>query len=137
KVSALAFAQKLEEDSRGPLSVEIVSLYTSLGTEADFAFVSKAFKTGSIEDKFVMIQDYVAMLLKVNDVEVVKQNITLLYDFGAKHKNYGIDKYVIGLLETYQTIKKDQLTKARPELKKSIQSQIDFSEEKIEKLKLL
>lgn len=137
KVSALGIAQKLEEDSRGPLSVEIVSLYTSLGTEADFAFVSKAFRTGSIEDKFVMIQDYVSMLLKVNHVEVVKQNIKLLYDFGIKHKHYGIDKYVIGLLETYQSIKKDQLNKAKPELKKSIQAQIDFSEEKIEKLKSL
>jgi len=137
KITALSFAQKLEEESRGPLSVEIVSLYTSLGTEADFAFVSKAFKTGTIEDKFVMIQDYVSMLLKVNNVDVVKENIQQLYDFGAKHKNYGIDKYVVGLLETYQKIKKEQLPKASSELKKSIQTQIDFSEEKIEKLNSL
>lgn len=137
KVTALALAQKLEEDSRGPLSVGIVSLYTSLGNESDFAFVSNAFKTGSIEDKFVMIQDYVSMLLRVNNLEIVKDNIKQLYDFGSKHKNYGIDKYVVGLLETYQKIKKDQLPKANTELKKTIQHQIDFSEENISKLKSL
>ncbi len=137
KMTALSIAQQLEEDSRGPLAIEIVSLYTSLGSEADFHFVSKAFKNGSIEDKFVMIQDYVSMLLKVNNLTIVKENLKQLYEFGAKNKHYGIDKYVIGLLETYQKIKKEQLSKANTELKRSIQTQIDLSEEKIDQLKAL
>lgn len=137
RTTAMTLAKKLETDSRGPLSLEIVSLYSSLGTEANFNFVSNAFKNGTVQDKFIMIQDYVAMLLKVSNVITVKENINELYTFGVRNKNYGIDKYIIGLLETYQQIKKDQLSKANSELKKNIQTQIDLSEESIVKLKLL
>ncbi len=126
KKEALQLAKSLEQDSRGPLSVALVSLYAAEGSESNFNFVSKAFKDGGIEEKFQMMQRYVGMLGKVKSASVFNENIDLLKGIGIQYKSYGIDKYVIGLLNNLLKIKTDQLNEGNTHTKTDLTNQIEY-----------
>jgi aminopeptidase N len=126
KKDALQLAKSLEQDSRGPLSVALVSLYAAEGSENNFNFVSKAFKDGGIEEKFQMMQRYVGMLGKVKSASVFNENIDLLKGIGVQYKSYGIDKYVIGLLNNLLKIKTEQLNAGYTQAKADLDNQIEY-----------
>ncbi|MRX48012.1 M1 family aminopeptidase [Pedobacter puniceum] len=126
KKDALQLAKSLEQDSRGPLSVALVSLYAAEGSENNFNFVSKAFKDGGIEEKFQMMQRYVGMLGKVKSASVFNENIDLLKGIGIQYKSYGIDKYVIGLLNNLLKIKTEQLNAGYTQAKADLDNQIEY-----------
>jgi aminopeptidase N len=137
KKEALQLAKSLEQDSRGPLSVALVSLYAAEGSESNFNFVSKAFKDGGIEEKFQMMQRYVGMLGKVQNSNIFNENIDLLKGIGIQYKSYGIDKYVIGLLNNLLKIKTDQLNTGNTQTKTDTNNQIDYLKTNISVLEKL
>lgn len=134
---ALAVANNLEIDSKGPLSVAIVTLYTTLGSEENFDFVSKSFNEGSVQNKFQMIQGFVLLLSKVKNTATVKENVATLKQLGIQYKTYGIDKYVSGLLTNLQKLKSDQIANASATYKDDLQAQISYISETITELQNL
>lgn len=131
---ALTIAKSLERDSKGPLSVTIVTLYTTAGSEENFDFVSKSFNEGSVENKFQMIQGFVLLLSKVKNTTTVKENVAALKQMGIQYKTYGIDKYVVGLLTNLQKLKTDQVSNAPVAYKSELQSQINYIGETVSEL---
>lgn len=130
-VFALTKARELEKDSRGALAAAIVSLYTKNADIRDFDFVEQAFMKSSIQSRFIMIQDYISMLSKVNNPETIKRNVDELFNMGMRYKNYSIDQYIIGLFDVLIKFKEEQLTDADTERAKSIREQINYVELKI------
>ncbi|ADY54119.1 Peptidase M1 membrane alanine aminopeptidase [Pseudopedobacter saltans DSM 12145] len=131
---ALENARKLEKDAEGSLTSAIVSIYASNGDTNDFYYVQKSFRDASLNEKIIMIQDYVVMLAKQTDTKTVKESIDELYKIGIQNKNYGIDKYVVGLLDTFIIYKKEELPKVTLGIKAQTEEQIKYAEEKINSL---
>src|SRR5690606_14573448 len=122
---ALSKAQELQSDARGALAVTIVNLYAERPRAEDFAFVSKAFDESTIQNKLLMVQNYILMLSTVENLELVKEKIDQLFKIGVQYKSYGIDKYVVGLFDAYVRLKQNQLPKVNATQKSTIQQQIN------------
>ncbi len=131
---ALTKAQQLEADARGALAVAIVNLYAEKPRPQDFAFVSKAFDESSIQNKLLMVQNYILILSTVDQIETVKEKIDQLFKIGVQYKSYGIDKYVVGLFDAYVGLKQKQLSKANVAQKYAIQQQIAYAESRTKEL---
>ena len=134
---ALTLASSLEKESKGPLSVAIVSIYTIKGSEANFPFVNKAFADISINDKFPLIPAFSAMLFKVNDLEDFKSGVDQLKQLGIQYKTYGIDKYAITMLGNIQSNKKGQLNGAEASKTTNLNNQLAYLQKAIDDLKAL
>ena len=134
---ALTLASSLEKESKGPLSVAIVSIYTIKGSEANFPFVNKAFADISINDKFPLIPAFSAMLFKVNDLEDFKSGVDQLKQLGIQYKTYGIDKYAITMLGNIQSNKKGQLNGAETSKTTNLNNQLAYLQKAIDDLKVL
>ena len=137
ETEALALASSLEKDSKGPLSVAIVSIYTIKGSEANFPFVNKAFADISINDKFPLIPAFSAMLLKVNDLEGFKSGVDQLKKLGIQYKTYGVDKYAVSMLGNIQSNKKGQLNGADASQIINLNNQLAYLQKAIDDLKAL
>lgn len=132
---ALDKAKELKNQAEGSLSNAIVSILASNGDINDFDFIVQAFREASPQSKIQMSQDLILMLGKINDTHLVKSNIDELYNWGLQYKNYGLDKYAVGLLDTLISFKQDLLKTSIPQTdKKAIQEQIDYTEKTIDKL---
>ncbi len=131
---ALIKARELEKDAEGSLASTIVSIYANNGDLKDFNYISRSFREAPLQDKIVMAQNYVLMLGRQTDTKAMKDSIDELYKMGIQNKNYGIDKYIVGLLDTLVVFKKEEQQKASFGLKTQLQEQINYAEKKISEL---
>lgn len=131
---ALQKARELQQDAAGSLASTIVSIYASNGDINDFPYIHESFKNASLNDKIIMVQNYVLILAKHKETKAVKEGINELYKLGVQNKNYGIDKYVIGLLDSLIVYKKEELSKQSLGIKAQFEEQIKYAEKQIDLL---
>ena len=132
--TALIKARELEKDAEGSLASTIVSIYANNGDLKDFNYISQSFRDATLQDKIVMAQNYILILGRQTDTQAVKESIDELYKMGIRNKNYGIDKYIVGFLDTLVVFKKEEQQKSSIGLKAQLQEQINYAEKKIAEL---
>lgn len=132
---ALRLAKGLEKDNKGALTQSIVMLYTTKGSEAELPFVTTAFDKSGPQAKFNILQGYVAMLGKVNDTQKVNSRIENFKKLAIQYKQYGVDQYVIGMLDGLKTQKQNQAKSADASLKTQLDAQADYLTKAIDEIK--
>ncbi len=132
---ALRLAKGLEKDNKGALTQSIVMLYTTKGSEAELPFVTTAFDKSGPQAKFNILQGYVAMLGKVNDTQKVNSRVENFKKLAIQYKQYGVDQYVIGMLDGLKTQKQNQAKNADGTLKNELNAQADFLTKSIDEIK--
>jgi aminopeptidase N len=124
---ALTIAKNLEADNVGALTEAIVMLYVSNGRDAEFPFIAKSFKNAGPQMKFNMLQGYVGMLARVIDTKMVKESVAGLKDVAQRYKPYGVDPYLIKMLEDVNAQKTAMVKKAStPTLQNELNDQIKY-----------
>lgn len=132
---ALRLAKGLEKDNKGALTQSIVMLYTMKGSEAELPFVTTAFDKSGPQAKFNILQGYVAMLGKVNDTQKVNSRVENFKKLAIQYKQYGVDQYVIGMLDGLKTQKQNQAKSADASLKTQLDAQADYLTKAIDEIK--
>lgn len=132
---ALRLAKGLEKDNKGALTQSIVMLYTTKGSEAELPFVTTAFDKSAPQAKFNILQGYVAMLGKVNDTQKVNSRVENFKKLAIQYKQYGVDQYVIGMLDGLKTQKQNQAKNADGTLKNELNAQADYLTKAIDEIK--
>jgi len=132
---ALRLAKGLEKDNKGALTQSIVMLYTTKGSEAELPFVTTAFDKSGPQAKFNILQGYVAMLGKVNDTQKVNSRVENFKKLAIQYKQYGVDQYVIGMLDGLKTQKQNQAKSADASLKTQLDAQADYLTKAIDEIK--
>lgn len=132
---ALRLAKGLEKDNKGALTQSIVMLYTTKGSEAELPFVTTAFDKSGPQAKFNILQGYVAMLGKVNDTQKVNSRVENFKKLAIQYKQYGVDQYVIGMLDGLKTQKQNQAKSADASLKIQLDAQADYLTKAIDEIK--
>ncbi len=132
---ALRLAKGLEKDNKGALTQSIVMLYTMKGSEAELPFVTTAFDKSGPQAKFNILQGYVAMLGKVNDTQKVNSRVENFKKLAIQYKQYGVDQYVIGMLDGLKTQKQNQAKSADASLKIQLDAQADYLTKAIDEIK--
>lgn len=132
---ALRLAKGLEKDNKGALTQSIVLLYTTKGSEAELPFVTTAFDKSGPQAKFNILQGYVAMLGKVNDTQKVNSRVENFKKLAIQYKQYGVDQYVIGMLDGLKTQKQNQAKSADASLKTQLDAQADYLTKAIDEIK--
>jgi len=132
---ALRLAKGLEKDNKGALTQSIVMLYTTKGSEAELPFVTTAFDKSGPQAKFNILQGYVAMLGKVNDTQKVNSRVESFKKLAIQYKQYGVDQYVIGMLDGLKTQKQNQAKSADASLKIQLDAQADYLTKAIDEIK--
>ncbi len=132
---ALRLAKGLEKDNKGALTQSIVILYTTKGSEAELPFVTTAFDKSGPQAKFNILQGYVAMLGKVNDTQKVNSRVENFKKLAIQYKQYGVDQYVIGMLDGLKTQKQNQAKSADASLKTQLDAQADYLTKAIDEIK--
>jgi len=80
--NAYALAKKYSNDAKGSLGSEVNSILLSNGTEADFEFIAKNYDSSPVTfEKIGGTAKFVDYLIKVNDINKVKQGIDHIIRF--------------------------------------------------------
>jgi len=132
---ALTLARGLEKDNKGALTQAIVMLYTAQGSEAELPFVTKAFEQAGPQAEFNMMPGYIAMLGKVNDTQTVNLRVEAFKKLAVKYKQYGVDQYVMGMLNELKAQKQNLAKNADATLKSQLDAQADYLTKAIDEIK--
>jgi aminopeptidase N len=132
---ALQVAKGFEKDNKGALTQAIIVLYTTKGSEAELPFVTKAFDEAGPQAKFNVMQGYIAMLGKVNNTEQVNPRVDSFKKLAIQFKQYGVDQYVIGMLNELKTQKQNQTKSADGALKSQLNTQADYIAKAVDEIK--
>ncbi|MGI4022098.1 MAG: M1 family aminopeptidase [Janthinobacterium lividum] len=132
---ALKVAKGLEKDHKGALTQSLVMLYTTKGSEAELPFVTKAYDAGGPQAKFNVMQGYMAMLGKVNDTEKVNSRVDNFKKLAIQYKQYGVDQFVMGMLNELKTQKQNQAKSADETLKTQLNAQAEYIAKSVDEIK--
>lgn len=132
---AYSIAKNMEKDSKGELSKAIVTVYALGGGAQELDFVADTYDKAPLQSKVEMIPAYINILTKVNDSKIVDKKIGDFKDLAIKYKQYGIDKFVLAMLQGLRQNKQGQLKNATPELKEELNQQISTISASIDQLK--
>jgi aminopeptidase N len=109
--NALKIAKGLESDTKAPLTAAVVNIYAKYGGDAEFPFVAKTFNSAGVNDKFMMIRGYIALLGKVNNTAAIKESMESFKDLAVKYKQFGIGAFLVSQLSPIK-FAKDNAAKA-------------------------
>jgi aminopeptidase N len=100
---ALPLAKTFEKDNRGPLTIAMMNVYATVGTDAEWPHVYESFTNGNPQTKFGMTRSLAAMIGRLTSAEYAQQGITGIKDLGVKYKSQGIGPFITGLLQNIKT----------------------------------
>jgi aminopeptidase N len=130
--SGMQMATALEKDSRSELSQAIANIYIHYGDAKHLNFISNTFNSGNINQKFNLLQGYVAMMARVNDTEFIKTQLDEFSKMAIQYKSSGVGPYLIKMLEDVKR-KKNELNSSAND--QSLKLQIDYIDECIGRIK--
>lgn len=82
KTNAYNLAKQYGTGSKGALQNAVIDIFISQGTEADFNFVSEAYSDAPLSQEKLSLNDkFATYLLKVNDINKLKQGIDKMIEF--------------------------------------------------------
>ena len=100
---AVKLAKGFEADNMGDLTVAISHIYAVNGGDAEWPFVYNNFMKARPQEQFNMLDEFATMTGKVKNPEYAQQGIGELKQGGIRFKRYGVDGYVITLLQSVKT----------------------------------
>jgi aminopeptidase N len=100
---ALTAAKGFEKDNGGALTDAIVGTYAASGNDAEWSFVNEKFDGMSVQGKFTNLRSYAAMVGRLKNPQYAQQGIAVLKDLGSRYKAYGVQPYIIGMLNDIKT----------------------------------
>ncbi|GAB2704848.1 hypothetical protein GCM10027037_33040 [Mucilaginibacter koreensis] len=95
---ALAAAKGFEKDNGGALTDAIVGTYAASGNDAEWTFVNQKFDDMSVQAKFTNLRAYAGMVGRLKNPQYAQQGIATLKELGSRYNAYGVQPYVIGML---------------------------------------
>jgi aminopeptidase N len=106
--NALKIAKSLEADNGGALTTAILKLYMANGSDAEFPFITTAFKNAPVQQKFTLVGNYAKVLGKLADTKKVKDGVNQIKDMGIRYKAFGVIPFVLPMLDGIQAQKEEQ-----------------------------
>jgi len=104
---AMPLAKSLEKDSQGALAANIIALYLSQGTAAEWPYISSKYNELSPQTKFSLIRLYAAYLGRIDNSADAQQGIGVIKDLTIQYKSQGVVPVLVPMLKTI----KDQRAK--------------------------
>lgn len=101
--TALSQAKAFEKDNRGALTLALIHIYATNGSDAEWPFVYNKFTDAEIQGKFSMIREFAAMTGKVKSSEYAQQGITAIKETAIKYKMYGVAGPLKAMLQDVKT----------------------------------
>ncbi|MEB0263220.1 MULTISPECIES: M1 family metallopeptidase [unclassified Mucilaginibacter] len=100
---ALTLAKTYENDSEGALTLAILNVYATSGTDAQYDYVYKAFIAGQPQTQFGIMKKFADFTGRVKSNEQALKGTNAMIDFGMKYKKYGVAPPVVGILAGVKT----------------------------------
>ncbi|WP_255496092.1 M1 family metallopeptidase [Mucilaginibacter sp. FT3.2] len=121
---AMNLAKNYEADNKGGLTVALMDVYASNGSDAQWPFVYKQFDEAGPQGKFNVVRKFAVMAGRVEKPEYTQQGITQIKQLGITYKSIGAGDVAIKLItdikEQRQKLKDDSSVKAADEAIKLI-----------------
>ena len=100
---ALSLAKTYEKDSEGALSLAILNIYATSGTDDQYDYVYKAFMEGQPQTQFNIMKKFADFTGRVKNNDEAMKGIKAIVDFGNKYKKYGVAPQVVQILNGVKT----------------------------------
>lgn len=121
---AMNLAKNYEADNKGGLTVAMMDVYATSGTDAQWAFVYKQFDEAAPQAKYNALDKFSAMAGRVQKPEYAQQGISQIKDFGIKYKPQGIGdpaiKFITSIKEKRAQLHDDATVKVAEDAIKQI-----------------
>jgi aminopeptidase N len=78
------------------------------GSDAEFPFITTAFKNAPVQQKFTLVGNYAKVLGKLADTKKVKDGVNQIKDMGIRYKAFGVIPFVLPMLDGIQAQKEEQ-----------------------------
>ncbi len=96
---ALTLAKTFEKDNKANLTLAMVHIYATAGSDAEWPFTYKQFVDAGIQSKFSMVREFANMTGAVKKPEYAQQGISAIKDAAIKFKPYGVAPALATMLD--------------------------------------
>jgi aminopeptidase N len=93
--AGMKYARQFEKDNDGELTGAIFRVYAQNGGDAQWPFMLKRYREGSLQDQVHLIHEFTALLSKLKQPELVLQGINEFKEIGVANKGADAVPYII------------------------------------------
>lgn len=105
---AFKTAKEVQLQADGPVSLAIVSVYATSGSDAEWPYVISTFKKASVQEKVnSAINSLPKIIGRMTNISYVTEGITIIRDLALSYKKFGVSGKLITSLEEIQKDRKN------------------------------